>query len=142
VPQLERIWIKRAKLGPMDPVDHARALAGRGLVGNANQRGRRQVTLLSAEHWADATRHLGLIDPRVRRANLLLSGIDLRATRGQTLRVGAVRIRILGETRPCERMDEVELGLRHALAAPWAGGAFGEVLDDGDIAVGDEAAWE
>lgn len=126
----------------MDPVDHARVLAGRGLVGNANQRGRRQVTLLSAEHWADTTRHLGLIDPRVRRANLLLSGIDLRATRGQTLRVGAIRIRILGETRPCERMDEVVFGLRHALGAPWGGVAFGEVLDDGDVAVGDEAAWE
>jgi MOSC domain-containing protein YiiM len=126
----------------MDPVPQGRVLAGRGLVGNANQRGRRQVTLLSAEDWAFRTRHLGHIDPIVRRANFLLSGIDLYAARGKTLRIGAIRIRIHGETRPCERMDEVAAGLREALSSPWAGGAFGEVLDDGDIALGAPCLWE
>ena len=142
MPQLERIWIKRGKRGPMDPVDTAPVLSGRGIVGNANQGGRRQVTLLSAEHWADITRHLAEPDPRVRRANLLLSAIDLRGSRGKTLRIGSIRIHILGETRPCERMDEAVPGLRDALSVPWGGGAFGEVLDDGDLTVGDTAAWE
>ena len=141
MPQLERIWIKRAKLGPMDRVDTVAVRAGHGLVGNANQRGRRQVTLLSLEHWTDLTRHLAA-DPIVRRANLLLSGIDLRDSRGKTLRIGSIRARILGETRPCERMDEAVAGLRQALSVPWGGGAFGEVLDEGSISVGDTAAWE
>lgn len=140
--RLERIWIKRAKLGPMDPVASARVVAARGLVGNANQRGRRQVTLLSREHWADITRTLASPDPIVRRANLLLSGIDLVGSRGKILRIGNVRVRILGETRPCERMEEAVQGLRAALSVPWGGGAFAEVLDDGVINVGDAAVWE
>lgn len=140
--QLQRIWIKRAKLGPMDPVASVEAVAGAGLVGNANQRGRRQVTLLSQEHWHQITRHLSSPDPIVRRANLLLGGVDLRGSRGKTLRLGSVRVRILGETRPCERMDEAVPGLRLALSEPWGGGAFGEVLDDGVLTVGDRAVWE
>jgi MOSC domain-containing protein YiiM len=71
-----------------------------------------------------------------------LSGIDLFESRGKVLRIGAVRVRVLGETRPCERMDEALPGLRAALSEPWGGGAFGEVLDDGTLTVGDPARWE
>ena len=39
-------------------------------------------------------------------------------------------------------MDEAYEGLRAALDPHWGGGAFGEVLDDGDIAVGDAVSWE
>jgi MOSC domain-containing protein YiiM len=78
----------------------------------------------------------------VRRANILLSGVDLRASLGKVLRIGGSRIRILGETRPCERMDQACAGLRDALSVPWGGGAFGEVLDEGEIAVGDPASWQ
>jgi MOSC domain-containing protein YiiM len=139
--RLERIWVKRAKLGPMDPVSRAALRASRGLVGNADQGGRRQVTLLSREHWTRITAHLPSPDPAVRRANLLVSGIDLLDSRGATLLIGACRIRVLGETRPCERMDEACHGLRGALSGAWGGGAFGEVLDDGEIALGDAVGW-
>lgn len=139
---LTAIWIKRSTRGPMDPADSARLLASRGIVGNANQGGRRQVTLLSREHWNDITAHLPSPNPIVRRANLLVSGVDLRASLGKVLRIGTVRIRILGETRPCERMDEACVGLRKALSGPWGGGAFGEVLNDGDVKLGDAATWE
>ena len=44
---LRAIWIKRMKRGPMDPRETATLVPGRGLVGNANQGGRRQVTLIS-----------------------------------------------------------------------------------------------
>jgi MOSC domain-containing protein YiiM len=88
------------------------------------------------------TAHLGAPDPGVRRANILVSGVDLGQSRGKTLRVGSIRIRIYGETRPCELMDDECPGLRAALAVPWGGGAFGEVLDNGVITVGDPANWE
>ena len=139
--RVERIWIKRGSGGPMDATMSAQLVAGRGLVGNANQGGKRQVTLVSAEHWGDLTAQLGTLDPSVRRANVLLSGVDLRRSRGKTLRLGSVRILIYGETRPCWQMDEAWPGLRAALSVPWGGGAFGEVLDDGAIAIGDPAEW-
>jgi MOSC domain-containing protein YiiM len=141
--RLEQIWIKRVKRGPMDPVSHAKLVAGRGLVGNANQGGKRQVTILSRKHWEAITAQVGeSIDPRRRRANLLVSDVDLENARGRILKIGPVRIRIYGETRTCEQMEAIADGLKSAMSIPWGGGAFGEVLDDGEIAVGDPVEFE
>src|SRR5688572_24726257 len=99
--QLEAIWVKRAKRGPMDPVPSAILEPGRGLAGNANSGGRRQVTIISRERWSAISQALGAeIPPAVRRANLLVSGIDLERSRGRILIVGRARLRINGETRP------------------------------------------
>jgi MOSC domain-containing protein YiiM len=136
--RLERIWIKRMTRGPMDPVDRARVVAGKGIVGNANQGGRRQVTMLSAKHWRQVTAFLDdAPDARVRRANLLVSDVDFTNSHGRILTIGSVRVRICGETRPCEQMDMAAPGLQTAMTVPFGGGAFGEILDDGEIAVGD-----
>ncbi|MHC4973383.1 MAG: MOSC domain-containing protein [Planctomycetota bacterium] len=141
--KLERIWIKRAKLGPMDPAEQATLVKGRGIQDNADQGGRRQVTILSAERWAALMAELGAdLDASARRANLFVSGLDLEETRDRILRVGSCRLRILGETRPCERMDEALPGLQEALRAHWGGGAYAEALDDGTISVGDTIVWE
>lgn len=140
--RLEAIWLKRMRRDLMDAVVLARLEAQRGLVGNADQGGRRQVTLLEQERWQDLMTKLGgSFSPAARRANLLLSGLRLCHTRHRILRLGVCSIRILGETKPCERMDELMPGLRQAMAVDWAGGAFGEVLDSGEIAVGDRAQW-
>ena len=64
--------------------------------------------------------------------------VATEASRGRVLAVGPVRIRIRGETKPCNMLDDAQPGLRAAMYANWAGGAFGEVLDDGEIRVGDE----
>jgi MOSC domain-containing protein YiiM len=136
--QLSQIWIKRMHRGPMDPAATATVVAGKGIVGNANQGGKRQVTIVSSKNWEDVTAPLGATpDPRLRRANLLVSDIDFVDARGKILKIGKVRIRIYGETRPCEQMEAAVPGLQAAMSVPWGGGAFGEVLDDGEIAVGD-----
>jgi MOSC domain-containing protein YiiM len=141
--KLRAIWLKRFKRGPMDPKDTATLRAGKGLVGNANQGGRRQVTLLEEESWAEALAELGEdLDPATRRANLLLAGIRLEGTRGRILRVGPCRLRIFCENVPCERMDEARPGLKRALKPRWRAGACAEVIEGGEIRVGDEVAWE
>ena len=138
--RVEAIWLKRMKRGPMDPVDAAELVEGRGIVGNANQGGRRQVTIIEVEAWRQMMAELGAdVSPSSRRANLLVSGIALKQSRGSILEIGDVRIEIMGETRPCERMDEALPGLRDAMRPEWRGGVFGTVLRGGAIAVGDAA---
>jgi MOSC domain-containing protein YiiM len=139
---LRAIWIKRMRRGPMDAVDSALLQAGEGIVGNADRGRRRQVTLIEQEVWDDLMHRFGSSLPgSARRANLMVRGIGLRETRGRILRVGECRIRIVGETKPCERMDEALPGLKAAMWPNWGGGAFAEVLDDGRIAIGDPVEW-
>lgn len=126
----------------MDPVARAVLRAGAGLVGNADQGGRRQVTLIEQEAWNEATALVGtLVDPSARRANLLISGLRLEGSRGRILRIGTAELEINGETRPCERMDEAQPGLRSALQPSWRGGVFAAVLNDAEIAVGAPVEW-
>jgi MOSC domain-containing protein YiiM len=139
---LHSIWIKRFRRGPMDGAREARLVAGRGIVGNANQGGKRQVTIISREAWHAAARELGAdVDPATRRANLMVSGLDLAKTRGRILRIGEIRLRVYGATKPCWQMEEARAGLQSALTPDWRGGVFCEVLDDGTIAVGDRVEW-
>jgi len=140
---LRAIWLKRFKRGPMDQRETATLVPGRGLAGNANQGGRRQVTLISEEGWADALSSLGdRVDPSTRRANLMVSGVELEATRGKVLRVGSCRLRIWSECVPCKQMDEARPGLRSALRPHWRAGACAEVIEGGEIRLGDSVAWE
>jgi len=140
--RLEAIWLKCMRRGPMDAVERAILKAQQGIVGNTDQGGRRQVTLLECEVWEALMAQVGAtLPPSIRRSNVLLSGVRLINSRQRILGTGACRIRILGETKPCERMEEACPGLQKVMYPEWAGGAFAEVLDDGEIVVGDSVRW-
>lgn len=141
--RVQALWLKRARRGPMDRVESARLEAGRGLVGNADQGGRRQVTLIERERWEDALAEVGAdVAPSARRANVLVSGVDLKETRGRVLRLGPCRLEIQGETKPCHRMDEAHQGLQEALRPDWRGGVYAVILEGGLLEVGQEVGWE
>jgi len=74
-------------------------------------------------------------------ADLVIDSLDLFDSRGKTLRIGSARLHVLGETRPCERMEETFPGLRAAMRERWGGGAYAEVIEGGDISVGDAVEW-
>ena len=140
---LRAIWIKRMRLGPMDPVNEASLVENRGILGNANQNGRRQVTIIEEETWQRLMQETGgSLDPSSRRANLMISGVHLAETRDRLLRIGECIIDIRGETRPCERMDEALPGLREAMKPDWAGGVFGTIVKGGIIRIGDAVQFD
>ena len=116
---------------PMTEVRECRVLAKRGIDLENRKHGKREVTFLSAEAWADTCRDLGADLPwHTRRANFLVDGLDLAGAIGKTLTVGSVRIHLHGETKPCKLMDEQHQGLRDALVPNCRGGVFGQVLSD------------
>jgi MOSC domain-containing protein YiiM len=121
---LRAIYVKRFKKGPMDPRAAATLVTGKGIAGNANQGGRRQVVLLTEEGWREATAELGAdLDPATRRGNLLLSGVDLENTRGRLLRIGPVLLRIWTECTPCYQMETRPAPASRPPSAPTGGPA-------------------
>jgi MOSC domain-containing protein YiiM len=127
----------------MDGAFTARLQEGSGIIGNADRGGRRQVTIVASERWEELLREVGAsLGPEARRANLVVSNVDLENTRGRLLAVGACLLRIGGETRPCEQMEAAAPGLQAAMRHRWGGGVFAEVVRGGAIAVGDPVAWE
>lgn len=139
---LERIWMKRAHGGPMDPVASAEVETDKGIVGDANHGASRQITIISGDAWDTVVAELGAeVDPASRRANLMVRGVALKETRGRILQVGSCRVLVQGETRPCHIMDEAHQGLREALSPEWRAGVYGKVVRGGAIRVGDAVGW-
>jgi ribosomal protein S18 acetylase RimI-like enzyme len=110
----------------------------RGIVGGADRSKRRQVTLLSDNAWDAAVADLGTdVDPSMRRANVLVQGLDLEKSRGSLIESNGVRLLVGGEVTPCDKMDKIIPGLRSAMKPHWRGGVFARVLNDGVIRAGD-----
>lgn len=109
---------------------------------------RRQVSLIEAESWAAAMAELGragddAIPWYERRANLLVEGLRLPREPGKIIAIGAsLRIETTRECDPCSRMEEIAPGLKAVLIPDWRGGVLGQVIADGEIAIGDEVRIE
>lgn len=139
--RVEALWTKRAHRGVMDPQEKVTLVAGKGIDDDANfGRSKRQVTVIEKEVFDRIRAELPAVEPAMRRANVMVSGVRLAESRGKILSLGTVRIELFGETRPCERMDAQVPGFTAALDPDWAGGAFGIVLDDGEVSVGDRVS--
>jgi MOSC domain-containing protein YiiM len=135
--------------GPIQTLDAAAVTTAAGVEGDfrgkirPGGRGRRQISLLEAESWAEGMADLGLQGEAIlpwmtRRANLLTHGLRFPRRGGYVVAIGeSLRIEITVECDPCSRMDEVRPGLFAALVPDWRGGLLGKVISDGKIAIGD-----
>ncbi len=73
---MDALWLKRMKRGPMDTVTEMVLVVGKGLVGNADQGGRRQITIMEREMWEQVMKQThGQLSASARRANILISGL-------------------------------------------------------------------
>lgn len=130
--------VRKGKDESMVDVTEDRAIVGRGLSGDERASGKRGITLLSREQWAETMSELSADLPwQTRRANILVEGVDLAGSVGQNLKIGNVELRIWGETRPCALMDEFHMGLKDALKPNMRAGVHGEVVTENVIIVGD-----
>jgi len=136
------VWIglRPERRAPPAVVAQALAEAGRGLSGDHYSRrdGRRQATLIQAEHLAAVAAYLGreALDPALVRRNLVVSGINLLALKGRVVAIGGARLEILDDCHPCSRMEEA-LGQGGYNAMRGHGGVTARVVAGGALRVGD-----
>ncbi|NOU46457.1 MAG: MOSC domain-containing protein [Bacteroidales bacterium] len=138
--QLAGIAYKTEKYGAMISLESAMVGTGTGVASDYRGiPGKRQVTVLSKEAFEAACNEIQDSLPwTIRRANLMISGIDLENTTGKHLRIGELVLEITGQTEPCFRMDEQRDGLKLALQPQWRGGVTCRVTTGGTITVGDK----
>lgn len=136
-------WIGRAsaRRAAIESLTEVRVEVGTGLEGEHHARGgggRRQVTLVQAEHLDVIGRLLGRepVAPERLRRNLVVAGINLIALKGRVFRIGEVLLEGTGPCEPCSRLEE-ELGPGGFQAARGHGGITARVLRGGTLRVGD-----
>ncbi|UST52302.1 MOSC domain-containing protein (plasmid) [Comamonadaceae bacterium OTU4NAUVB1] len=148
--RLERILLRPARRVPMVSVDEVLAIAEHGLQGDRSAvarigGGRRQVTLLQAEHLPVVAALVGVsaVAAESLRRNLVISGLNLGATRSLfgdmslTLSIGPeVILEITGPCEPCSRMEDI-LGPGGYNAMRGHGGRTARILQGGALRVGD-----
>ncbi len=152
---LQAIVLRPGRGQPARLPDQVEAHAGQGLVGDRSYRsagpgsGKRQVTLLQAEHlpviaalaggrWPDTG-----LDAALLRRNLVVAGLNLLAARclfkdqPLVLRLGAqVVLEVSGPCEPCSKMETL-LGPGGYNAMRGHGGVTARVLQGGWLGVGD-----
>ena len=112
----------------------------RGGLASTRASRKRQVSLIENACWDAATADSQCpLEWWNSRRNLLVEGLRLPREAGARVAIGATLVvEITDQCDPCERMESLHPGLRAALTPNWRGGFLGRVIEDGEIAVGDE----
>ena len=136
---IEWLGIRPARLAPVEACELLEADALAGLVGDhyAGKSGKRQVTLIQAEHLAAVGSMLGgaPIEPATLRRNMVVSGLNLLALKGKEFIVGEATLAFTGLCHPCSRMEEL-LGAGGYNAMRGHGGITARVVNGGVIYIG------
>ena len=139
--RVEGIYISPQRGVLPEPVESARAVAGRGLEGNRyffdDAPSGKAITLIAAEAVEAMEREHGIaIEPRESRRNVVTRGVDVNELVGKRFRVGDVECVGVELCEPCSTLEGmtkpgVIKGLVHR------GGLNADILSDGPINVGD-----
>jgi len=125
---------------PVQPVMTLQLDPQQGALGDryAGRSGNRHLTLIQAEHLSAIGSYLGLpaVDPARLRRNVVVSGLNLLALKGQRFRLGEAVLEMTGECHPCSRMEE-EFGTGGYNAVRGHGGITARVLEGGAVSLGD-----
>ena len=136
--ELTGIAVRSKSRAPMQECLVAEASIDNGVAGDFRGTGKRPVTLMSEELWAEVEAELGMpLQWTLRRINLLIRGLDFSALHDCTLEVGSAQLIVRGTTPPCGRMDEQVPGLTKALDSDDRGGLWATVTRPSTIQIGD-----
>jgi MOSC domain-containing protein YiiM len=146
--RVEAIYVATSEAAPMRPADRIRVLAGIGMEGDRYATGRghfsgapgtgRALTLIEAEVLESLPDSIGTaLRPGEARRNLTTRGIALNALVGRRFRIGSVLCEGMRLCEPCRYLEGiVARPLLESLSH--RGGLRADVLEDGEIRVGDE----
>lgn len=138
--RVDWIGLRPSRRVPPRPCPEALAVAGVGLSGDHYHggSGSRAVTLIQAEHLPVVAALVGLddLDPVLLRRNLVVSGLNVLALKGQRFQVGEAVLEGTGPCHPCSRMEEA-LGPGGLNAMRGHGGLTARILQGGVIRIGD-----
>jgi MOSC domain-containing protein YiiM len=142
--KVEWIGIRPKRRAALTPLLEVVAIAGEGLAGDhyaSKTNGKRQVTLIQAEHLEVVAKMLGKAEvrPPDLRRNLLVSGINLHALRNRHFKIGDVLLEGSGPCEPCSRMEEV-LGEGAYNVMRGHGGITARIIEGGVLRVGDKVS--
>ena len=128
----------RALNGSAGEAPQSSAAQPTGAAVAATLGGRRQVTLIQAEHLPVIAALAGLdaVTPEQLRRNIVVSGLPLLALKERRFRIGEVLLEGTGECHPCSRMEEA-LGPGGYNAVRGHGGLTARVIGGGTIRLGD-----
>ncbi len=137
---VEWIGLRPKPKAPVEPVQQVLVTPENGLEGDhySKNGGKRQVTLLQAEHLEVMANMLKLeeIDPALMRRNILVLGINLQAFADRQFQIGEVVLEMTGGCHPCSRVEQnLVSGAYNAMRGH--GGITAKVIQGGTIRVGD-----
>ena len=138
--KVQWIGIRPSRTEPQSVLQEVKATVGEGLKGDRynGKSGKRDVTLIQAEHLEIVARFLGraTIEPHLTRRNIVVSGINLVSLKGKTIRLGTAELLVTGPCAPCSKM-ETNLGQGGYNAMRGHGGITAQIVKTGTISVGD-----
>lgn len=136
---VEWIGVRPSKMANLVPVDSVMLDPLYGLEDDhyAGRSGKRQVTLIQAEHLpvVASLMRLEQVSPEMLRRNIVVNGLNLLALKGKAFHIGDAVLEYTGLCHPCSRMETV-LGEGGYNAMRGHGGITARVIQAGRIKIG------